>query len=647
MYSNLFSPLNLGNVELKNRIVFTGHATCLSKNGLPDERLIAYQTERAKGGAGLIVTQVSAIHPSGWDGELSLRMYSDEHIKPYQQLANAVHRSDGRVFGQLFHPGREVHSSSTGTIPVAYAPSAVPTDRYHIMPRVMTTSFVEEIVESFGEGARRFQEAGYDGVEVVGTQGYLIATFMNPQSNLRTDRYGGDFNARLCIVREVVQAIRRRCGDFSIGLRISGDEWDTEGLKEDEVVKIAAELTHSLDYLSIAGGTSATLGGAIHIVPPMAYGAGYLAENSHAIRIKSECPVILTGRINQPQVAEQIIVQGQADACGMTRAMICDPYMPVKAQSARSDDIRACIGCNQACIGHFHRGYPISCIQHPETGRELEFSHLKPTDRPRTVMVIGAGPAGMKAAAIAAKRGHRVTLYEKAARLGGQALLAQLLPGRAEFGGIVTNLTRELLGSGAQVETGVDITADMVSEIGPDALILATGATPRRPSFEGQDEAHVVDVWQVLQGEVNVGSRVVVADWRSDWIGAGVAEKLALDGCSVRLCVGGHMACENIPNYVRDQKLGDLHKLGITIVPMVKLFGTDQNSVYFEHISSREAVIENEVDTLVLALGHDAASSLSGEINGLGIEHHVIGDCASPRTAEEAVYEGLIAGVEV
>ena len=647
MFPHLFSPLRVGPVELANRVVFTGHATNLTVDGHPNDALIAYQRARAKGGAGMIVTQVAHVHPSGWHAGLSLRVFSDDAIPHYARLARSLHEFDCRVFGQLYHPGREVYASPSGPIPVAYAPSALPTDRFHVMPRGMTTDFVEEIVEAFGDGARRYQEAGYDGVEIIGTQGYLIAQFLNPRANHRTDRYGGSLSARLRVVHEIIDNVRAKCGDFSLGLRISGDELDTEGLSEAEAVEIAAALTGALDYLSVAGGTSTTLGGATHIVPPMAYEVGYLAGTAGAIRAKSNCPVMLTGRINQPQVAEQIIANGQADACGMTRAMICDPEMATKAKTERLDDIRACIGCNQACIGHFHRGYPISCIQHPETGREIDFGDRPAAQRLRRVMVVGGGPGGMKAAAVAAERGHAVTLYEKERRLGGQALLAQLLPGREEFGGIVANLSREMTLAGVEVVTGVEVTAELVTEKAPDAVIVATGATPWRPPIEGGEEAHVVDAWQVLRGEVNVGSSVVVADWRCDWIGAGIAEKLARDGCSVRLYVDGHFAGENLPNYVRDQKLGDLHKLGVHITPMVKLFGVDEDTVYFEHLSAREAVLAEDVDTLVLALGHRAEDGLVPGLENAGVEFHLVGDCASPRTAEEAVYEGLLAGERV
>jgi len=358
-------------------------------------------------------------------------------------------------------------------------------------------------------------------------------------------------------------------------------------------------------------------------------------------------PVIVTGRINQPQVAESIIAAGEADACGMTRAMICDPEMPVKAEQGRTDDIRACIACNQACIGHFHKGYPISCIQHPETGRELAYGELRRAGKAKRVLVAGGGPAGMKAAAVLAARGHEVTLCEAAPQLGGQARLAQLLPGRAEFGGIITNLAREMELAGVEVRRNAPVDRALADAIAPDTIVIATGARPYWPNFEGRDEAHCIDAWQVFEGNANIGSSVVIADWRADWIGLGLAEKLARDGCRVRLCINGLMAGEVIPWYVRDEAVGRLNKLGVEIITYARLFGAAGDTIYMQHTTSGEPIILDKVDTLVLSQGHESVSALEEELDDWPGEIHVIGDAASPRTAEEAVLEGLRVGATI
>jgi NADPH-dependent 2,4-dienoyl-CoA reductase/sulfur reductase-like enzyme len=404
---------------------------------------------------------------------------------------------------------------------------------------------------------------------------------------------------------------------------------------------------HGLDYYNVIAGSSASFAGAVHIVPPMVIGNAYVAPFAAAMKHTVSKPVIVAGRINQPHEAEKVLASGQADVCGMTRAMICDPRMPEKAAQGWIDDIRACIGCNQACIGHFHLGYPISCIQYPETGRELTYGTRKPAGRARRVLIAGGGPGGMKAAAVAAERGHAVTLYEAGPQLGGQALLAQLLPGRAEFGGIVTNLGREVERAGVRVVRNTRVDRALIEREAPDVVVVATGARPRRPAIEGAEDAHVVDSWQVLKGEANVGGSVVIADWRCDWVGLGVAEKLARDGCRVRLCVNGNMAGETIQQYVRNAWTGVLHKLGVEIIPLARLFGVDGETAYFQHMTSGEPVICEGVDTLVLALGHERVADLETELEDWAGEVRLVGDCLAPRTAEEAVLEGLKVGSAV
>jgi NADPH-dependent 2,4-dienoyl-CoA reductase/sulfur reductase-like enzyme len=412
-------------------------------------------------------------------------------------------------------------------------------------------------------------------------------------------------------------------------------------LTDAESLEAIIALDGSFDYFNVVAGSSASLGGAIHIAPPMAFPSGYVAPFAAAAKAKVKAPVFVAGRINQPQDGDKIIASGQADMVGMTRALICDPEMPSKVEAGKLDDIRACIACNQACIGHFHMGYPISCIQHPETGRELKYGKLQPAAVKKKVLIAGGGPGGMKAAAVAAARGHEVTLCEASPRLGGQALLAQLLPSRAEFGGIVTNLTREMELAGVKVRTRTEVTRELVEAEKPDVVIVATGAQPRMPDIEGADTAHVVNAWQVIRNEVNIGASVLIADWRCDWIGLGLAEKLARNGCRVRLAVDGYMAGQRVHQYVRDHWIGVLHDLGVEVIPYARLFGVDGSTVYLQHATSGAAMVVEEVDTLVASLGHERVHKLEDELAGLAVDMHVIGDCLTPRTAEEAVFEGL------
>lgn len=643
-FPKLFTPLQIRSVEIRNRIVSTGHDTTMITDGFINDRVIAYHHARAAGGVGLIVAQVTGVHESARYTNHVLMGTQDACIEGFSKLADTVHAEGAKLFIQLFHPGREMTESLDGTAPVAWAPSVSPSERFHVIPRAMTSTMIDEVIAGYGETARRLEAAGVDGVEVVASHGYLPAQFLNPMVNWRTDQWGGSAENRCRFLREAIASARNATGDdFIVGMRISGDEQYEDGLKGDSSLSVIQAVAEQIDYVSLVDGTSATLGGAVHIAPPMYLDNGYVAPFAERVKQVVDIPVIVTGRINQPQEAEKIIAAGAADMCGMTRAMICDPLMPTKSQAGQLDDIRACIGCNQACIGHFHLGHAISCIQYPESGRELEYGVITPTQKPQKVMVVGGGPGGMKAAATAAKRGHKVILYEANKQLGGQARLAQLLPHRAEFGGIITNLTRELEQSGAQVKMNTKVDLKLIQSEAPDVIILATGATPLWPSsfhYEGGD-GQVCNAWQILQGEVTPGCSVVVADWSGDWIGMGVAEHLAEQGCHVRLAVNGLHAGERLQSYVRDCNSARLHGLGVEVLPYSRLYGRDEDNVYLQHTASGEAVILEGVDTLVLAQGHTPNTELEEVLEGFAGEVVAIGDCQMARTCEEAVLEGL------
>ncbi len=643
-FPHLFSPLEIRGLMLKNRIFSSGHQTMLVKERVSTEAHAAYYAARAKGGAALIVIEVATVDPRIATFSETIDATSPASIPGYRRIREALEPYGCRVFAQLFHPGRIVYASPDGTAPVAYAPSPIPDERFHTVPRALSPDMIGEIVNGYGVAARNIEQAGIEGVEITAAHGYLAAQFLNPHTNRRADRYGGSLENRLRFLREAIAEVRARTGPrFIVGIRISGDDMAAEGLPPAEVIEAGAALDgdNTLDFFHVAAGSAATLAGSQHIVPPMFMAHGYVAPLAAAFKKRVKAPVFVAGRINDPRIAEGIIARGEADLCAMTRALICDPEMPSKAFAGRLDDIRACIGCNQACIGHALKGYPISCIQYPESGRELEYGRLKKAAAPRRVLVAGGGPGGMKAAAVAAARGHRVTLYEKAKQLGGAALLAQRLPSREEFGGIVTNLAREMEQAGVEVRRGEALTRAIVMRERPDAVILATGARARAPEIEIAEGAHVVEARAVVADLANVGQSVVIADWRGDWVGLGLADKLARDGCRVRLCVNGHMAGELIQQYVRDHWLGRLHRLGVEITPLTRLKGVDEDTVYFQHVMSGEPILCQETDTLVLALAAEPDDELARELADVDLPVHLVGDCLAPRTAEEAVYDGL------
>jgi len=329
-------------------------------SGSPNDALIAYHEARAKGGAGLIVVEVASVHESNRYSDEILKAESDDCIPGYRRLAERVHQHDCRVFAQLYHSDREILHSGDGSAALAFAPSSVPNHCARVMPRAMPESLVHEVIAAYGDAALRLKRAGLDGVEFLASQGQLPAQFLNPHVNHRTDEYGGNFDNRLRFVKEVIADIRSKVGDFVVGLRISATEQDTTGIDESLAGDIcqALDVTDGVDYFSLVTGTSASLGGSVHIAPPMAFQAAYVAPQAARIKARVSKPVIIAGRFNQPQLAEQTLSAGDADMCAMTRALICDPELPNKTKSGRAEDVRACIACNQACIGHLHMGYP-------------------------------------------------------------------------------------------------------------------------------------------------------------------------------------------------------------------------------------------------------------------------------------------------
>ena len=643
LFPTLFSPLAIKGRHFKNRLFLPAHGTGYAKDGTVGERGLAYYRARVARGISLLFTEAHQVIPREGQKYPQLSVASDECIPRLRRLATLCAEHDCRFFGQLYHEGRARAHLVDGSRGVAIAPSALPDERFHTMPRAMTPAMIEDLVGRFAAGARRMFEAGCDGVEILVGMGYLHAQFLSPRTNARNDAWGGSAERRLRFLRETLSAVRAATSeDFIVGIRIAGEEFDPDGLALDDTLASCRHLDRDklIDYVNICVGGTHGLAGASNLVPPMFVDTGAVLPLSEAVRGAVSVPVFAAGRINQPQEAEAALAAGQTDMIGMVRALIADPEFVVKAGEDRPDDIRACIACNQACIGHRGGGFGVSCIQFPETGRELQYGRLRAASPKKRIAVVGGGPAGMKAAAVASMRGHDVTLYEMSPRLGGQALLAQSLPGRAEFGGLVTNLENELRRHAVSVRRNTEVTAPMLLADGPDAVVVATGARPYRPPGEFED-AHVVTAWEVIENRVNVGGSVVIADWRCDWVGMGLAEKLASEGCAVRLCVNGEMAGESIQSYVRWQWAGRLHRLGVRVMPYLRLFGADHDTVYMQHTMTGDPVLCEDVDTLVLACGHQAELALHDELEGRIEDLHAIGDCRSPRTAEEAVLEGL------
>ena len=376
-YANLLSPFAIKDVAMRNRIFSTGHQTLLVTEGRPDKPLAAYHEARAKGGAALIVTEATSVHESAYFNTATPIGYLKDHIPGFRLVSEAIHRHGGRVFGQLWHPGSEMMGIwPDGSRPVCWAPSAIDHERYLVTARPMDEAMILSIIEGYATTAVNLVEAGYDGLEIVASHGYLPAQFLAANLNQREDRWGGSQENRERFVMEVATTVRSAIpSETVLGMRISMGEKNHEGMTREEAMDAIVSLQEAglIDYLNVTVGSSATSGANNFVIPPMYKEAGFMSAEAGDVKSSVSLPVLLAGRFNQPQQAEKSLASGEADMIGMTRAQLCDPELGNKLMTGRADDIRACIACNQACVGHLYFGAPISCIQHPESGRELEY----------------------------------------------------------------------------------------------------------------------------------------------------------------------------------------------------------------------------------------------------------------------------------
>ncbi|MDH3387965.1 MAG: FAD-dependent oxidoreductase [Gammaproteobacteria bacterium] len=643
MYEQLLQPLDLGPTRVPNRIFNPPHGTTLGHHGVVSDDLIAYHQARARGGVGLIIMESMTVHPSYGFEEAFLYAGSDRIIAGLNRLAECCRAEGTPVFGQLFHAGRGVRLSHDGSRPLSYSASDMPDERYRVVPVPMPNEMVWELVASYVDAAGRLVDADLDGVEILASMGYLIAQFLNPQTNRREDEFGGSRENRVRFLREIINRCRARMGTHkTLGVRITLDEKTAKGLPADEVIEVCKLLEGdgNIDYFSVISGSSSSPEGWIHVFPPMSVAQGFVAADAARLRQAVTRPVLVAGRINQPQLAAQIVDSGQADMVGMARALIADPDFVNKMAQGQAEDIRACVGCNQACVGHRLAHYPVSCIQNPHSGREHRLGKMQPAATPKKVLVIGGGPAGMKAAVVAAQRGHEVELHERDARLGGQVNLAEALPGRAEFGGVTTNLQRELRQAGVRLHLNSIPDEATLRDFAPDHVVIATGAVTRLPEAE-VDGVDMVDAWSVIRGDARPGKNVVIADWSCDWNGLGVAEKLARDGHYVRLLSGGSVAGESIQAIVRDHWIGVLHGLGVEMIPYARFYGAIDGSALFQHMTGGESIVCENVDTVVSCYAPRSLRDYGWAGKTGSFEIACIGDAVAPRTVEEAVLEGL------
>jgi 2,4-dienoyl-CoA reductase-like NADH-dependent reductase (Old Yellow Enzyme family) len=630
-YAHVLSPLTVGPAELRNRVAVTSHQTGLVHDHLPTDDLVAYHRARAEGGAGALFLEATAVHESGLLTAHTLGGYRPGIVAGYQRLAQAAHAAGARMFVQLFHGGREQIASPPR--PPAVAPSAVPTQRFHVEPRSLTTREIAELLDGYTRSARHARDGGLDGVELSASHGYLPAQFFSTRANRRTDGYA----AGLRFAREALAAVRAGAGDgLAVTLRLSADEISADGLHAEECAAIAAELAGDglADLVSVVLGDSATTLGASYIVPPP--GSLPIEPAAAVVRraLPARVPLLVTSAIFDLGSADDLIGRGVCDLAGMTRAHIADPALVSKASSG--EPVIPCIGCNQGCIGHYHAGTPIACVVNVRTGRE----RILPLVRSRRrVLVAGAGPAGLAAALEAARRGDSVRLVEAAPGIGGQFRLAGRAPSHARaWASYHPWVSAELCRLGVDLRLGTTATA--ADADGSDLVVLATGARPYR--LPDTTACPLVDAWTALADPAAITGPVLVADWGGGHEGLDAAELLAAAGHRVTLAVAAFGPGETVHQYQRSRYLARLDQLGVTLRAHTELVIRPDALLLRNIHSGREEPVPDGLGAVVTAAGRIPHDPLWAALEGRpGVVR--AGDVLSPRGLEEAVLEGTLA----
>lgn len=639
-YPRLFEEGRIGRMTVKNRIVMPPMATNYAgPSGEPTERLIGYYTERAKGGAGLIIVEnVQVKYPQGKNVACQLRLDQDKFIPGFQELAEAVHAHQARIFIQIHHAGRQYHDIEGEE---GVDPSGIP-DGFTQQPvRALRADEIRDLVERFAETALRAQKAGMDGVEFHGAHGYLINEFMSPHTNQRMDEWGGTFERRMRFPLKIIERTREKVGPrFPLSFRFSADEFVPGGITLDDSKKIAKYLEDAgIDVLHVSAGIYESIS---RLLEPMRFEEGWRSYLAAEIKKAVKIPVITVGQIRSPEVAERILEENQADFVSLGRTLIADPDWPRKVEENRVPEIRKCISCNIGCIGGyvFNDRY-MRCTVNPVTGHERfeGWVNLIPAEKKKKVMVVGAGPGGMEVARVAALRGHSVTLYEKEEELGGQVRISIKGPGKDKLKFIPEYYSHALKTSGVQVRMSTPVDAETIEKEKPDVVILATGAVPFAPDIKGVDNSDMVKrSWDVLNGTAQVpGKKVVVAG--GGLVGCETALFLAEQGKEVTII---EMLCdlaadmEPITRY--DFLTEQMPQAGIkALLNLVIAEITDKGVVALDRWGGKALI---EADNVVTALGALPADGLVAAARDCARETYVIGDCKEPRKIINATFEG-------
>lgn len=638
-YEHLFSPIQIGTTTVKNRVFMPPISTNLADKGYVTDELVEHYAARAKGGVGLIITEVTTVEPTYiyLPGDMSI--CDDSYIPGWKKLTDAVHKYGAKILPQLFHPAYMAFPIP-GT-PQLIAPSNVGPYYAKEAPRAVTIEELKVIIRQFGEAAFRVKQAGGDGVEIHAAHAHgLLGGFLSPLYNKRTDAYGGDIHGRLRLTLEVIEEVRKMCGkDFIIDVRISGDEYTDGGQNLNDAVYVAKQLEKAgVDFIHVSGGTTIMRGSSI---PAPGTPMGSHSKVGEEIKKQVSIPVATVGRITEPWFAEELIANGKADICMIGRANLCDPEFVQKACEGREDEIRPCIGCLR-CLNGIMFGKRVACTVNPSLKLENE-DNIPVAQEKKQVLVIGGGPAGMEAAFVAKKRGHEVVLCEKGDSFGGLVKLAAVPIAKQELTKVIQYMERKLIREGVEIRLNCEVTEEMLkNEFAGYEVIAGTGADPivvnAFTAFK-----HCVTADDILAGKAFAGRKVVVIGGGSvgcetaDYLAPLVNDLFPRNREIILLeMADGIMLQESGPG--RSLLTQRMMKKGIQIHCKAKVEKVEAEKIYYTENGEEHCI--SDADTLVLAMGYLPDSKLEETLQKANVSYHLIGDAKKVGNIKDAITEG-------